>query len=126
MTCLIVYLAIGLAANLCFKQSGTDVANRLTYFVAGLTLGIISTVLLIRLYDRMNVNLAMLLATGGAFILFQAACLFLFRTQLTLVQWVGILAVLVGMVLAIKPPAVSPGSVPRRDSTLEIPEEGTP
>ena len=126
MTCLLGYWAISLAAGLCFKESGTDIGHRLPYFVAGNVLGISSTLFILHLYARMNVNLAMLLATGGGYVLFQSACWFLYRTQLTIVQWVGILAVLAGMVLAIKPPTVSPGEAPRRESALETPEEETP
>ena len=36
------YYVIGLAANFCFKEGGTDAAHRLAYFIGGNAFGIIS------------------------------------------------------------------------------------
>ena len=123
IACLLAFWTVGLAANLCFKQGGTDVAHRPLYFVAGCAFGVISTWFVVRLYARMNVNLAALLVNGGSFLLFQTACWFFFATRLTVLQWVGILAVLVGMVLAMKSPAATAVEAPRREPSLEIPGE---
>ena len=113
--------AIGLIANLCFKQGGTDVAHRPLYFVAGCIFGVVTTWFLVRLYARINANLAALLVSGGSFVLFQTACWFIFATRMTLLQWGGILAVLVGMMLAMKPPTASPSEVPLNEPVLDVP-----
>lgn len=97
---LVGYLAIGLAANFCFKEGGTDAAHRSAYFIGGNALGIASTVLLMGVYARMNVNLAMVLATSGAFLLMQGAFRLVYHTQLTAMQVVGILMVGAGTALA--------------------------
>jgi len=96
-------LALGLAANFCFKEGGTDVACRLHYFIGGNLCGILSTVLLMGLYARMNVNVAMVLATSGGFLLMQAAFWMAYQTRLTTVQIGGILMVAAGIMLASMP-----------------------
>jgi multidrug transporter EmrE-like cation transporter len=110
------YWAIGVAAGVCFKEGGTDSGHRLLYFVVGNVLGISSTWFLVRLYARMNVNLAMLLAGGGGFIIFQVALWLIYHVQLTLAQWAGILMVLAGMVMTLRP---------RRPAISESPGQGT-
>ena len=98
------YLAVGLAANFCFKEGGTDTAHRVIYFIGGNALGITSTALLMGVYARMNVNLAMVLATSGAFLLQQTAFWLVYHSPLTVLQATGILMVGVGTVMAsIKP-----------------------
>jgi hypothetical protein len=97
------YWAIGLAAGVCFKEGGTDPGHRLMYFLLGNILGISSTWFLVRLYARMNVNLAMLLAGGGAFTIFQVALWLIYHVRLTFLQETGIVMVLVGMVMAFWP-----------------------
>ncbi len=97
-------LAVGLAANFCFKEGGTDAAHRVLYFIGGNALGISSTALLMGVYARMNVNLAMVLATSGAFLLQQTAFWLVYHSPLTVLQATGILMVGVGTVMAsIKP-----------------------
>ena len=96
------YWAVGLAAGLCFKEGGTSVSQRLPYFIVGNVLGISSTALLMGVYARMNVNLAMLIATSGAFVLFQLTLWAVYHTAITPVQWFGTLLVGVGMVLALR------------------------
>jgi len=98
------YWAIGLAAGVCFKEGGTDSGHRLLYFLLGNVLGISSTWFLVRLYARMNVNLAMLVASGGGFIIFQVALWLIYHVRLTLLQWAGILMVAAGMVMTLWPP----------------------
>jgi len=99
------YLAVGLVANFCFKEGGTDAPHRLAYFICGNALGIASTGLLMGVYARMNVNLAMMLATSGGFLLMQGAFWIVYHTPLTALQVAGIALVGAGMVLASVQPA---------------------
>ncbi len=115
---LVGYLAIGLAANFCFREGGTDTAHRLAYFVGGNLLGITSTALLMGVYARMNVNLAMVLATSGSFVLVQGAFRLAYHTQLTAMQVAGILMVGAGTALATMSPEkrrTEPAVIPEPD-----------
>ena len=97
---LAAYFALNLGAGLCIKEGGTDAAHRLMYFVCGNALGITSTAFLMGVYARMNVNLAMVLATSGGFLSVQLVFWLLYRTPLTWVQGLGILMVAAGTALA--------------------------
>ena len=108
------YWLVGLAAGLCFKEGGTDASHRLFYFIAGNVLGISSTALLMGVYARMNVNLAMVIATSGGFVLFQLTLWAIYQTDITLVQWLGILLVGAGIALAVRPN--------RQESVVAAPE----
>ena len=119
------YWAIGLAAGICFKEGGTDAGHRLLYFVLGNALGITSTWFLVRLYTRMNVNLAMLVACGGAFILFQVAVWLIYHARLTLVQWAGILTVVAGMAMTLWPRRPAGGESPIQETPPAPPGKET-
>jgi hypothetical protein len=95
------YWVLGLGAGICFTEGGTDPAHRLHYFIGGNALGISSTALLMGVYARMNVNLAMVIATSGAFIQFQLLLWLVYRTAITPTQGLGILIVGIGIVLAV-------------------------
>ena len=105
---LLGYYIIGLGANLCFKEGGTDPAHhlfnfitrRLFFFIIGNVLGITSTALLMGVYARMQVNLAMVLATSGSFALVQCVFWLVYHSPLTWLQGVGIALVGVGTTLA--------------------------
>jgi drug/metabolite transporter (DMT)-like permease len=97
---LLGYYGIQLAAGLCFRGGGMDPPHWLLYFIVGNALGITSTALLMGVYARMNVNLAMLLATSGTFLLVQLVFWQLFHTPLTWLQGAGILLVALGTALA--------------------------
>ena len=55
---------------------------------------------------------ALLLAVGGAFVIFQLALWLAYRAQLTLVQWAGIVTVLAGMVITMMPKRPAAGGLP--------------
>ena len=97
---LVAYLAFNLGAGLCIKEGGTDAAHRLMYFVCGNALGITSTAFLMGVYARMNVNLAMVLATSGGFLSVQLVFWLLYRSPLTWVQGFGVLMVAAGTAMA--------------------------
>jgi hypothetical protein len=92
--------AVWLVANFCFKEGGTNTAHGLFYFVVGNIFGITSTILLMGVYARMNINLAMVLATSGTFLLQQGTFWWVYHTRLTGLQVTGIAMVGIGTVLA--------------------------
>ena len=96
-------LAVNLAASICFKEGGTDQAHRWTYFIGGNALGISATVLMMLLYPRLNVNVAMVFISSGLFILTQALFWMIYHTPLTGLQFLGIGLITSGTVLATWP-----------------------
>jgi len=143
---LIGYWVIGLAANILFKEGGTAAGHRLLYlvlgnvlgitsahgqeagryvfyFVLGNAMGITSTWFLVRLYARMNVNLAMLLAVGGAFISFQVALWLIYQAQLTFLQCAGNVTVLAGMILTLWPGRPATSQAPIQNPSQEPSEK---
>ena len=114
MVLLVIYWVLGVAQGLCFKQGGTDVAHRVPYFIAGITLGITSTWFIMKIYTRMNANLAMVVTGGVCFLGFQLAAWCLWRAPLTPLQWIGIATVLAGTLMATwhRPPGAAPSPSP--------------
>ena len=49
-------------------------------------------------YKAMNPNVALGIATGGAFLLSQLAIVLAFKSKVAPVQWAGIAAIVVGMI----------------------------
>ena len=97
---LILYWGLGVAAALLIATGGRDPTHRVFYFVVGNVFGIASTWVLMKLYTRMNANLATALANGVVFMVFQLAAWRIWGSPLTLLQGVGIATVLAGSVLA--------------------------
>ncbi len=116
---LIGYYVINLAASLCFREGGTDGAHRLFYFIIGNALGITSTVLLMGLYARMQINLALLLVTSGSFTLVQFTFWLVYHSALTWAQVLGIVLVGVGTIMATRvsqaPAVVGPAAATREE-----------
>ena len=123
IACFLGYWAIGLAAGVCFKEGGTDPDHRLMYFLLGNVLGITSTWFLIRIYARMNVNMAMLVAGGGAFIIFQVALWLIYQAQLTFLQCAGNVTVLAGMILTLWPGRPATSQAPIQNPSQEPSEK---
>lgn len=94
------FLLLNLAASICFKEGGTDAAHRLHYFIGGNLLGISSTALMMGLYKRMNVNMAMVLATCGSSVVVQLTFWRLYHTPLTGLQVAGIALTVLGTAIA--------------------------
>jgi drug/metabolite transporter (DMT)-like permease len=100
---LAAYWVLGTLGGLCFKEGGTDAQRWLLCFLVGNVLGITSTVMLMGVYARMNVNVGLVVAGSGAFVLLQFALWAVYRAPLTPLQWAGILAVAAGTALASRP-----------------------
>ncbi|MEI8242267.1 MAG: hypothetical protein WCI17_03290, partial [bacterium] len=68
----------------------------------GNLVGASSIYFLMKIYEQMpgNCNVALVLASGGAFIGTQIVLALIFRTRLTLVQWTGVALVAMGSVMA--------------------------
>ena len=82
-----------------FKYGTTGGQSRWLWgFIVGNTLGVTSTWFLMLLLHRLtNANVGLALATGGAFLFGQLAIALCFRSHLNVVQYVGVAAILAGM-----------------------------
>ena len=95
-----IFLTLNLAASICFKEGGTNPALHWLFFVVGNALGITSTWFVMRLYQRVNANVAMALTFGLGFVSVQLVYWRLYHSPLDLLQWGGIGIVLVGTLMA--------------------------
>lgn len=103
---LVIFWSLQVAAALCFKQGSMPGAARMVWFIVGNVFGGSSIWFMMELYKTMNVNVAMGIAAGGAFLFCQLFTAIVFKSSLTLVQYVGLLAITGGMY------AVSAGAKP--------------
>lgn len=97
---LATFWTMQVAANLFFKYGSTAPSRWVVGFVLGNVVGASSIFFMMKLYARLDPNLAMALAGGGSFLLIQLALAFIFGPQPTATQWAGIALVGVGMVIA--------------------------
>ena len=96
-----VFWAMQVIANLFFKYGSAGEGRWLPGFVLGNVFGASSIWFMMKLYARMNPNLALALAGGGAFVCVQLALALGFHSRPTPVQWVGFAAVGAGMAVAL-------------------------
>lgn len=94
---LVCFWAMQAAAQVIFNYGSTAAQRFVPCFIIGNLFGASSIWLLMLLYRNMNPNLALGLGTGGGFLCAQGALALLFHTQLTLLQYVAIVAIALGM-----------------------------
>ncbi len=96
---LLVFWALQIVSQIFFKW-GSDTPGRAAWgFLGGQVFGISSIVPLMMLYRAMNVNVAMGIGLGGAFLTSQLAVALVFRSLLVPTQYLGIVAIAAGMFL---------------------------
>jgi len=98
---LAVYVLLGVAASLCFKECGTDAERTWFYFTLGNTFGPLSLIFLMLAYSSMNANLASALAMGLGAVATQIAFWLVYAVMLSPLQWAGIGMVVAGAVIAV-------------------------
>lgn len=91
------FFAFQVAANLLFTYGAVHPGRYWLGFIAGNAVGVSSIWFMMQIYQRMNANVGMAIACGGSFVLVQLALFLLFDGRLTLVQWVGIAAIVLGI-----------------------------
>ncbi len=98
---LLIFWAMQVVAQVLFKYgSGGTSARWWIGFAAGNVFGASSILLLMKLYARMNPNLALALGVGGSFLFSQFVLSWVFESRLLVSQWIGFLLITAGMVLA--------------------------
>jgi len=101
-----IFWAMQISANVAFKYGSHTAAGRsrrwLAGFVGGNIVGASSIYFLMRIYEQMpeNCNLAAVLAGSGGFIGSQILLAWMWRSRLSLGQWIGIALVAIGTVIA--------------------------
>jgi len=98
---LLIFWIMQVLAQVIFKygSGGTSIRWWLG-FAAGNVFGASSILLLMKLYARMNPNLALALGAGGAFLFSQFVLSWVFESRLMVSQWIGLLLITAGMALA--------------------------
>jgi drug/metabolite transporter (DMT)-like permease len=115
-----IFLALNLAACVCFKEGGTNPDFHWLFFVVGNVFGIASTWFVMRLYQQGSANVVMALTSSLGFVSVQLVYWWLYRSPLDLLQWGGIGIVLVGTLMA----AWTPGPVPEKQAASATVEDG--
>lgn len=101
-----LFWALQIVANIFFKWGSDGTLKWISGFALGHTFGITSMAVLMVIYKTMNPNIAFGVGMGGAFLLSQVALAVVFKTDLSVVQYIGIGTVVVGMtLLAVGQPA---------------------
>lgn len=97
---LTIFWTMQVVANLFFKYGSGEQSPKVACFILGNVFGASSIWFMMKLYGRMNPNLAMALAGGGSFLCVQIALSAVFHSRPTQLQWLGFAAVAVGMAVA--------------------------
>lgn len=96
---ILVFWVMQVIANLLFKW-GSDTPGRWAVgFFCGHLFGVSSIAFLMLLYKTMNPNIALGICLGGAFLAAQVTLAVVYRSSLTPIQYTGILAITIGMIM---------------------------
>jgi multidrug transporter EmrE-like cation transporter len=87
-------------AQVFFKYGSMAQSRWLPCFVLGNVFGASSIWFLMKLYSRLNPNLAMALGGGGAFLVVQCTLALVFASRPTSLHWLGYAMIGIGMGLA--------------------------
>ncbi len=85
-------------AQVLFKWGSSADSRWFVGFLVGNLFGFSSIWLLMLIYKEMNPNIALGIAAGGAFLLSQIVLWLIFKSNVALTQWIGIIAIALGMV----------------------------
>jgi multidrug transporter EmrE-like cation transporter len=95
----VIFWAMQAIAQILFK-CGANYPERWTlFFILGNVFGASSIWFLMLLYKAMNQNLALAIGTGGGFVAAQAALAIIFRSSVSLLQYAGAGAIVLGMTM---------------------------
>jgi len=107
---ILLFWAMQVVAQMLFKW-GSDTPGRWAWgFFIGHAFGVSSIVILMLLYKTMHPNVALGLCLGGAFLMAQVALALVYRSDLSLAQYLGIVAITAGMILLAIGKLAIPGS----------------
>ena len=93
----LVFWAMQVIATIFFKWGSESQSRWIWGFVVGNLFGFSSVWLMMLVYKVIHPNLALGICAGGAFLLAQIAVAVVFRLPVAPMQWVGIAAIVIGM-----------------------------
>lgn len=96
---LMIFWAMQVVAQVFFKWGSTSEPRWLWGFLGGNLFGFSSIWLLMLLYKEINPNVALGIATGGAFLITQVVLFLVFKTEVAPMQWAGVAAIVFGMIV---------------------------
>ena len=96
---ILLFWVLHVATHVCLKFGSTDSTRWWPFFIGGNIFAVMAALVLMKTYTGMNANVALALCAGGGFLLAQTAILVAFRSKLSVVQIVGILAITLGITL---------------------------
>ena len=96
---ILVFWSMQVIAQLFFKWGSTLESRWVWGFLGGNLFGFSSIWLLMLMYKEMNPNVALGIATGGSFLFAQVALAFVFKSQVAPIQWIGVAAIVIGIVV---------------------------
>ena len=94
-----VFWAMQTVAQIFFKWGSGSDSRWVWGFLIGNLFGFSSIWLMMMAYKSMNPNIALGICGGGAFLLSQLAVALVFRSQVSFTQWIGVIAIVAGMLL---------------------------
>ena len=94
-----IFWIMQIVAQLFFKWGSAADSRWIWGFLIGNLFGFSSIWLLMMVYKSMNPNIALGICGGGAFLLSQLALALVFRSQVSLTQWLGVTAIVIGILL---------------------------
>ena len=96
---MVVFLVMQVVAQLFFKWGSASQGRWWWGFLGGNLFGFSSIWLLMMVYKAMNPNIALGICGGGSFLLSQVVLALVFKSPVSLTQWGGVAAIVVGMVM---------------------------
>ena len=99
MATICVFCAMQVIAQLLFKWGSVSDGHWLSGFLGGNLFGFSSIWLLMLVYKSMNPNIALGICSGVSFLLAQMALAVVFKSDISLTQWGGIAAIIIGIFL---------------------------
>jgi small multidrug resistance pump len=98
---LCIFWTMQVIAQVIFKYGSITKGVWLTSFIVGNVFGASSIWLLMLLYKYMNVNIALALSMGGAFLLTQIVLALVFHSNISFLQTIGIFLISSGMFMIV-------------------------
>jgi multidrug transporter EmrE-like cation transporter len=100
MAAVVAFILASVGSGLLFRVAA-QLAGRtaILYFILGNCVGLVVSISLTLALRGTNSNLIYAICLGGAFCALQLASMLLFKQPLSIVQWVGVAFVAIGLVL---------------------------
>ncbi|MBI1919442.1 MAG: hypothetical protein HYS23_00010 [Geobacter sp.] len=95
----VAFWIMQIISQLFFKWGSTLDSRWLWGFLCGNVFGFSSIYFLMMVYKTMNPNIAFGICAGGAFLLAQLALSLVFKSEVSILQWGGVVVIVVGMLL---------------------------